>query len=296
MAISVFDLMPEIGRMLISGYNHKCRDDVVNLAAIFEVAEYRLDNIFENFRPSSKNNAIKKVEKQHYDKTISKWANSMGDHFSLLDIYNQFCQYKYNQIDRRTGSIIKNKKGDAKQWCKQHFLRHDLLERVREQARQINQKFGKVISIYRESNPTAKLDYIFLTVPPTISDKKNENILKAIFDGFYINLMKKTGSKYTNCFPHVKTTGILSRESLFSKIKSPTKYAIYTQLRSIFGKTNYAIIAKVSPSLIEKLMKSPEGKCVEYCFKKMNEEVIKNNKKSHKWFQHKKKFHKFHKK
>jgi hypothetical protein len=48
-------------------------------------------------------------------------------------------------------------------------------------------------------------------------------------------------------------------------------------LKSIFGKTNYSIVAKVPPALIEDLMKSDEGKCVEYCFKTMNEEKMMNS-------------------
>lgn len=297
LAISAFEVLPEIGRMLISGYNHHCREDVVNLAALYELTEFRLDSLFENFRPSVKNNAIKKAEKQHYDKVISKWTNQMGDQFSMIDIYNSFCQYKYNQIDRRTGAIIKNKKGDARQWCREHFLRYNVLDRVREASRQIDRNFGKVMQIFYKAHPGNKPSYIFLKSPPTISEKKSDNILKAIFDGFYINLMKKTGTKYTNCFPHKKTTGTLARESLFAKIKSPTKYAIYTQLKSIFGKTNYAIVAKVPPTMIEELMKSNEGKCVEYCFKTMNEEKMINNKqkKGHhkKQWTHKKQHKKF---
>ena len=268
-AVAAFEMAPEIGCMILFGYNYHCRNDIVNLAAILETIDYRMDNIFEKFRPSSKDESIKKKEKKIYDNVKLKWINSMGDHFSLIDIYNEFYLYKYDTIDRRTGQIIKYKKGDVKKWCKDNFLHFGTLERVKEAARQIDQKFGKVMSIYREKYPTEKPMYLFTDMPPKISDKYSENILKALLGGFYINLLKKVDKfKYTNCFPEKKTISGISQESLYSKVKNPTNYAIYSQLKSIFGKVNYSVVSKVPPAMIEELMKSNNSKCIQTCLDK----------------------------
>ena len=283
-AVAAFETLPEIGRMIISGYNHRCRDDIINLAAILDVVEFRMDGVFQRFRPSSKNNAVKKAEKKIYENTIHKWANSMGDHFSLIHIYNEFCKYKYDRVNRKTGVIIQNKKGDAKQWCDTHFLHYKTLENVKEVAQHINQKFGKVMSIYREKNPTTPPTYIFMDEPPIISEKTSDNIIRAITDGFYINLLKKSDNlKYTNCFPLQKTIGGFSRESLFATTKSPTIYALYTQLKSILGKTNYAIISKIPPNIIEDIQKSNKYKYIEYCigFKQSPQQHIITKSKQH---------------
>ena len=282
-AVAIFEMIPEIGRMLISGYNYHCKDDIINLASLLDLTDYRMDSIFEKFRPSSKNNEIKRREKKIYDKTKSKWINSLGDQFSLIDIYNEFYLYKYDTIDRRTGQIIKVKKGDAKKWCHDNFIHFKTMEKVKESSRQIYQKFSKVLQIFRETNPNSKPTHIFTKSVPKISDKYNENIIKAIFDGFYINLIKRNSSnKYMNCFPNKITITSFSQESLFAKVKSPTNYAIYSQLKSIFGKTNYSMILRVPPAIIDELKNSNENKYVKKCFMKIEDDKDKKDKKDKK--------------
>lgn len=287
-AVAIFDVSPEIGRMIISGYNYHCRDDIINLAAIFELTDYRVDGIFEKFKATSKDEARKKEEKKNYERVKSKWVNSLGDHFSLLDMYNQFFEHKYDTVDRKTGAIKKEKIGDAKEWCNKNFLHFKTLDRVKETARQLNQKFGKVIQLYRTRYPMNKPTYIFINSPPVISEKKSDNILKAFLDGFYINILKKMGdSKYKNCFPLKKTIGTPSQDSLFARSKSPTKFAVYTQLKSIFGKTSYSMISRIPPDMIEEL-KILKEKYIKSCFEK-NSNNITYSKKSKKKKLHRKK-------
>ena len=112
-AMAVFDVIPEIGRMLIAGYNYHCRDEMVDLAAMFEISEMRLDAIFERFSTKIKDEKEKKKEKERYEKIKKKWASSLGDHFSLLNIYAEFYERRYDTVDRRTGRIIKEKRGDS---------------------------------------------------------------------------------------------------------------------------------------------------------------------------------------
>lgn len=277
-AVAVFETIPEIGKMLIGGYNYHCRDDIVNLAALLDLIDYRMDSVFEKFKPSSKEPSIKKREKDIYDKNKKKWTNLLGDHYSLINIYNKFYSYKYDTIDKRTGAIISEKRGDSKKWCKEHFLHHRTLENVKDKARQIQKNFGKVLQIFREKHPTNKPSYLFLENPPKISDKKEENIMSALLEGFYLNLIKKTNNKYINCFPNIKTISSLSQESLFAKVKTPTKYAFYSQLKSIFGKTNYSVVSKISPKIIEEMMKSKEGEYVKFCWNYEDKEVKKDKK------------------
>lgn len=272
-ASAAFGLIPEIGRMLISSYNYHCKNDIINLAAIYELTDYKVDSIFEKFRPSSKNESIKKSEKKIYDNVKSKWVNQMGDQFSIIHIYNEFCKHNYDKVDRRTGAIIANKLGDTKEWCKSNFFHFRTLERVREGARHIDQRFSKVMHIFHDRYPNASQDYIFIDAPPVISEKFSDNILRAILDGFYINLLKKIdNSRYINCFPPKKTIGMPDRDSLFLQIKSPTKYAFYTQLISIFGNAKYQIISKVPPGIIDEMIVSKKGDFVKDCFKTMDEE------------------------
>jgi len=274
-AMSVFDTYPEIARMLIAGYNYHCRDEICNLAAIYNMDDfkYKMDSIFLRFKASTKDEKVKKEEKARYDKIKKKWTNSMGDQFSLLDIYNEFYLRRYDTVDRRTGRIIKEKRGNAREWCKENYLHYNTLERVKQEAKDLQRKFGQVIRIYREKHPENKPTHIFLANPPELSEKKEENILMAILDGYYINLLKKMGErKYINCFPIVKTIAGLPMDSLFAGVKTKYSYALYSELKGIFGRVNYSIVCKVPPSIMKKLMDSQKGKNVAICFKKMEEE------------------------
>ena len=267
-AMAVFGFTPEIGKMIISGYNYHCRDEVANIAAIFEVSEMRMDTIFERFSSRSKDESQKKLEKQKYDKVKKKFASAMGDHISLVNIYRDFFERRYDTTNRKTGRILKEKRGDAKEWCKENYLNYNRLDKVRDAAKQINRKFGKVIQIYRETHPENKPSHIFVSAPPTISDKKEENILMAVIQGFYVNLMRKVGDKrYINCFPPDKTTAMLMMDSLYGSIRATTNFAIYSELKSIFGRIGYAFVSKVPPTMIDSLKKSEVGKKFISCFK-----------------------------
>ena len=282
--MSMFNVLPEIGKMLISSYNYHCRDDIINLAAIFEASDYRIENVFEKFKPMSKDEAGKKAEKKNYEKAKNKFANSLGDAISLIDIYNEFHSYKYDTVDRKTGAIIREKKGDAREWCRKNFVRYSTMEKIKNASKQIQFSFGKVISFYHRLNKNQALStpqsssYIFLDKPPILGNR-NENIIHSILDGFYINLMKKVGNKYINCFPIKKTKASLSMDSLYAQSKSQSKYALYTQLRFILGKTSYAVISKLSPALIKEIEEDPvKNKCVMACWSTMPEELEKDKK------------------
>jgi HrpA-like RNA helicase len=266
-AMAVFGFTPEIGKMIISGYNYHCRDEVANIAAIFEVSEMRMDTIFERFSSRSKDESQKKLEKQKYDKVKKKFASAMGDHISLVNIYRDFFERRYDTTNRRTGAVLKEKRGDAKEWCKENFLNYNRLDKVRDTAKQINRRFGRVIQIYRETHPENKPSHIFVNSPPVVSDKKDENILMAVIQGFYVNLMRKVGDRrYVNCFPPDKTTAMLAMDSLYGSIRATTNFAVYSELKSIFGRTGYAFVSKVPPSMIENLKKLEIGKKFESCF------------------------------
>jgi HrpA-like RNA helicase len=274
-AMAVFGFTPEVGKMIISGYNYHCRDEVANIAAIFEVSEMRMDTIFERFSSRSKDESQKKLEKQKYDKVKKKFASAMGDHISLVNIYRDFFERRYDTTNRRTGAVLKEKRGDAKEWCKENFLNYNRLDKVRDAAKQINRRFGRVIQIYRETHPENKPTHIFMNTPPVVSDKRDENILMAVIQGFYVNLMRKVGDRrYVNCFPPDKTTAMLAMDSLYGSIRATTNFAVYSELKSIFGRIGYAFVSKVPPSMIDNLKNLEIAKKFESCFGKI--EVMKS--------------------
>lgn len=270
-ACAVFDVIPEIGRMIISGYNYHCRDDIINLAGLFEVSEYKLDEIFERFRPKTKDEQLKRKEKDEYERVKKRWVNSLGDHFSLLDIYNEFCSREYDEVDRKSGTIIRPKLGETKEWCKKNYLNYNKLRKVKETARQYQMAFGRVVRIFKEKHPDVKPRFLFTDKEPVLSENYAENILRAILDGFFVNMMRRFDNrKYVNCYPDSRTTAQLPQSSLYASTKTQTKYAVYGQLKSIFGNQSFSIVSKIPPAISDEYKNSEQGKCLENCWKTGN--------------------------
>jgi len=289
-AMACFRIKPEIGRMLIAGYNYHCREDMVNLAGMMDISEFRMDAIFERFSSKSKDQDQKKKEKSAYDKVKKKWANSLGDHFSLIDIYNEFKLRMYDTYNRRTDRLIKEKKPDqeVREWCKANYLNYRNLSSVKRIGKKLDERFREVLDIFHEKHPNEKPTHLFIDNVPIISEKKDENVMRALVEGFYINIIKKTGDfRYTDCFPETKMSAGLTQDSLYAMIKSPTKYALYSEFKSIFGRANFAMVSKIPPKLVEQIQNSSKAKPLESCWKKMEDESKKHHKK-----QGKKKHHK----
>ena len=102
--------------------------------------------------------------------------------------------------------------------------------------------------------------------------------------GFYVNMIRRIDNrKYVNCYPSSKTVAQLPQSSLYASIKNPSKYAVYGQLKSIFGKQSFSVVSKIPPTIIEEYMKSDEGKCLESCWKKGDETQGKNRKNKNKY-------------
>jgi HrpA-like RNA helicase len=270
-ACAVFDVIPEIGRMIISGYNYHCRDDIINLAGLFEASEYKMDDIFERFRPKTKDEQLKRKEKDEYERVKKRWVNSLGDHFSLLDIYNEFCNREYDEVDRKSGTIIRPKLGETKEWCKKNYLNYNKLRKVKETARQYQMAFGRVVRIFKEKHPDIKPRFLFTDKEPVLSENYAENILRAILDGFFVNMMRRFDNrKYVNCYPKSMTTAQLPQSSLYASTKTQTKYAVYGQLKSIFGNQSFSIVSKIPPAISDEYKNSEQGKCLENCWKTGN--------------------------
>ena len=271
-ACAVFDVIPEIGRMMIAGYNYRCRDDICNLAGILEKSEYKMDSVFERFRAKTKDEQLKRAEKDEYERVKKRWVNSLGDHFSLLDIYNEFCNHEYDDVDRKTGTIIRPKLGETKDWCKKNYLNYNTLRNVKEVARQYQGSFGRVMRIFKEKHPDIKPRFIFTDKEPVLSENYAENILRAILDGFFVNMMRQFDNrKYINCYPKSKTAAQLQQQSLYGSIKNKSKYCIYGQLKSLFGNQSFSIISKIPPAIIsDEYKNSEQGKCLESCWKTGN--------------------------
>jgi pre-mRNA-splicing factor ATP-dependent RNA helicase DHX15/PRP43 len=249
-----FDTKLEIGRMLIAGYNYKCRDEICELAAMMNLSEFSVDKFIEMRLKKQKSwsPAKEKEEERKHKAVITKYKSMYGDHISLLKIYQSFKARRYDKIDRRTGRVIKEKLGDAREWCKKHYLNYNRLDQVKYESKEFQRRFSSAIARERNAHPNRKPDTLYLDHSPTISSKIEDNILNAILKGFFLNLLKKEGRSYSNCFPPVRTISPIDR---FSLIKSPGNHLVYSQLMNIFGRASYSFICKIPTANVAEIKK-----------------------------------------
>jgi HrpA-like RNA helicase len=250
-----FDTDLEIGRMLIAGYNHKCRDEICELAAMMTLSDFSVDKFVEMRLKKNKSwsPAKENEEKRKHKAAIRKYSSMYGDHIALLKIYQSFKERRYDKIDRRTGRIIKEKLGDAREWCKKHYLNYNWLERVKHESKEYQRRFSSVIRREKNANPNRKPETLYLNHAPDISNKIEDNILKSILKGFFLNLLKKEGRIFKNCFPPINTAAPLDR---FSLIKNPGNHVVYSELINIFGRATYSFISKIPINYVTEIQKN----------------------------------------
>jgi HrpA-like RNA helicase len=124
--MSEFPLDPQLAKMVISGSEFNCSNEILSITAMLSVPHVFL-------RP----NEAKKAA----DEAKMRFAHIDGDHITLLNVYHA---YKQNKEDI--------------QWCYDNFLQNRSLksaDNVREQLSRIMDRF----SLQRKSTPFTSKDY-----------------------------------------------------------------------------------------------------------------------------------------
>ena len=224
MAMAKLGLGPERSKMLISSKTYGCIDEVTTILAALEVADMRMDALFEHQHRDNKSQV---------EKAMAKYKNANGDHFSLIKIFSDF-------MNNKTST-----------WCKSAKLHYGTLCKVDREKYQMRRKLEQI---------EYKGDRVYQF------EDREDAILAAILDGFCLNLAKKVGENYINCFPRKISTAKISKDSLLSSCKST--YYIYTQLKSIFGNKSFSIVCKISQKLLDQLIKN--NPTLQHCVSSMH--------------------------
>ena len=253
-----------------------------------------VDSIKKKDTPESK-----KLDKE-YTNAKKKFIIKSSEPVTIINIYKQYAVRKYGITYK--DKVIKNKESPEalREWCNKNFLNSKKLERVKYESGDIGRKFGKIVGRERNRNPNRnKIDSLFVDNPDEItmnrvdgSDGWKDNLIRALYDGFYINIIQKgspftkggkprhkkysrqgkqgkqgkysgkysgkfgktskSGGVYTTCFPLEKTSTGVSQDSL---IKPSKKYMMYCDLKSIFNKKSYAILTELNETFIKKTKK-----------------------------------------
>ena len=194
-----FPLDPQLSRMLIASEKYACSEEIATICSMLSVN----NSIF--FRPKDK--------ELQADNARKSFNHPDGDHLTLLNVYNEWCETAFNVS-----------------WCHQHFIQ----ERSMFRAKKIR---DQLIALMERVE-------IELT-----SNQESESIRKAITSGFFYNvatLEGHTGSyrtihKKQTVFIHPssclfvggdkdKVVTIVGDPKLAPKEREPPKWVVFFEL------------------------------------------------------------------
>ena len=106
-----------------------------------------------------------KTQKIHADNAFQSFAQgTRGDHITLLNVYNRWKEENYHE-----------------NWCHDNFVQYRSMVRARDVRDQLEGLCDRVEIDYKNDKPN--------------DDNKNENIRKALCEGFFYNIcrLQKSG-------------------------------------------------------------------------------------------------------
>ncbi|KAG1837592.1 pre-mRNA splicing factor [Suillus tomentosus] len=178
-----FPVDPMLSKAIISSEKYSCTDEVLTIIAMLSESS----SLF--YRPKDK--------KMHADQARQNFVRTGGDHFTLLNVWEQWADTNYSQ-----------------QFCYEQFLQFKSLSRARDIRDQLAGLCERV-EVVIQSNPNAN------DVSP---------VQKAITSGYFYNTaqLQKSGDSYRTLKTH-HTVYIHPSSSLFQH-QPPVKTVLYYEL------------------------------------------------------------------
>ncbi|KAG9102102.1 hypothetical protein FRC06_002318 [Ceratobasidium sp. 370] len=178
-----FPVDPMLSKTIIASEEYSCTDEVLSIISMLSESS----SLF--YRPKDK--------KMHADKARQNFVKTGGDHFTLLNIWEQWSETNYSQ-----------------QWCYENFVQFKSLSRVRDIRDQLAGLCDRV-EVVIQSNPNSN------DIVP---------IQKAITSGYFYNTarLQKSGDSYRTLKTN-QTVYIHPSSSLFQS-QPPIKFALYYEL------------------------------------------------------------------
>ncbi|KAL5520016.1 hypothetical protein ACEPAG_1676 [Sanghuangporus baumii] len=195
-----FPVDPMLSKAIIASENYSCTDEVLTIIAMLSES----GSIF--YRPKDK--------KLHADQARQNFVRPGGDHFTLLNVWEQWADTNYSQ-----------------QFCYEQFLQYKSLNRARDIRDQLAGLCERV-EVVIQSNPNSN------DITP---------IQKAITSGYFYNTarLQKSGDSYRTLKTN-QTVYIHPSSSLFQH-QPPVKFVLYYEL-VMTSKSYMRQIMEIKPS------------------------------------------------
>lgn len=104
-----FPVDPQISKMILASEKYKCTEEIITIASMLSVNS----SIF--YRPKNK-----LILADTARKNFNLQPNPLGDHFTLLNVYNRWVETEYST-----------------QWCYENYVQHRSLKRARDVREQL---------------------------------------------------------------------------------------------------------------------------------------------------------------
>ncbi|KAK0553492.1 hypothetical protein OC846_000881 [Tilletia horrida] len=176
-----FPVDPMLSKAIIASEEYKCTEEVLSIVSMLQESS----SLF--FRPKDK--------KLHADQRRAAFVTVGGDHFTLLNIWEQYVENNFSHS-----------------FCVENFVQPKVLGRIRDIRDQLAQLCERV-EIVPESNATGEI------VP----------IQKALLSGFFYNVayVQKGGDSYRGIKQSSASLHMHPSSALFSEVPRPTMVLYY---------------------------------------------------------------------
>jgi len=179
-----FPIDPCLAKAIIASEHYKCVDQILSISAMLSVG----NSIF--YRPKEKI--------VHADNARSTFYRPGGDHFTLLNVFNQWKDNNYSNY-----------------WCYENFIQAKSMKRARDVKEQLVSICDRVEIDYQDENLSVE------------NDETTINIRKAIGSGYFYNSAKLSKDGNYKTIKNMHTVHIHPSSSLF---KDTPRWIIYHEL------------------------------------------------------------------
>lgn len=200
-----FPMDPMFCKCLLAGDQFGVIEEIMTIIAMLSESS----SLF--YRPKDK--------KEQADKQRAAFEHEAGDHFSLLNVWNEWMSTGFSNI-----------------WCEDHFLQYKTLKRIKEVRTQLEHLCRRVGIIGKS---------VDLGV-----DEMLERMQRALVSGFFPNAarLSKTGSSY--CLLKDNHTVYIHPLLCLFKAKPPPRYVLYHEL-VLTSKEYMRSCMRLDPKMLE---------------------------------------------
>ncbi|NP_001088262.1 putative pre-mRNA-splicing factor ATP-dependent RNA helicase DHX32 [Xenopus laevis] len=208
--MSEFPLDPQLSKSILAACEFDCVDEMLTLAAMVTAP-----NCFIDLPPEAKE--LDLIGK-------GKFFHPEGDHFTLINIYNEYEQMKRNNASQY----------DVEKWCQNHCLSFVALE----MARAIR---NELLDIMRRIE-------LPLTGPAFGSDENVTNIKKSLLSGYFMQIARDVDGLGNYIMLTHKQVGQLHPDSGFCNSAKVPEWVLFHEF-SVSERSCIRIVSEISPNL-----------------------------------------------